>query len=86
MPVSSATCQSRSGDGCSGLPSYRTAVAPTASADTRMFHMIQLGVVYQKNRSEASTSYCRPSCARPMTSAPAWPWTRPLGSPVVPEE
>jgi len=61
-------------------------VAPDDSAAIWLFHMIQLVEVYQNDRSPSPRSYCSPCWTSPISSAPAWLWTRPFGRPVVPEE
>jgi hypothetical protein len=45
MPVASAKSNSTLPSGWNGEPSYRSSVAPHASADTSQFHIIQPQVV-----------------------------------------
>ena len=51
-----------------------------------MFHITQLGEVYQNTRSVGRRSQCSPTCLSVSSRMPPCPWTRPLGVPVVPEE
>ena len=85
-PSSSARRHRADRSGCAGLPSYSTIVDPTSSPETRKFHIIQPVVVNQKNRSPGPRSQCNASALRCSRTIPPWPWTMPLGSPVVPDE
>ena len=51
-----------------------------------MFHIIQLVLVYQLKRDDASRSRCKPRNFRCSRAMPPWPCTMPLGRPVVPLE
>ena len=61
-------------------------VAPTSRPATWKFHIIQLGLVYQKKVSSRPMSDCSDTALRCSSSTPPWPCMMPLGSPVVPDE
>src|SRR6476660_5931550 len=58
----------------------------TNSPATWKFHIIQLGLVYQKNVSSAPISDCRATAFKCSSTTPPCPCRIPFGSPVVPEE
>src|ERR1700722_17038659 len=61
-------------------------LAPASRTETRQFHTIQLGEVYQKNVSCSPRSRLSDIDFRCSSRTPPVLWTIPLGRPVVPEE
>src|ERR1700722_19865726 len=61
-------------------------LAPASRTETRQFHTIQLGEVYQKNVSCSPRSRLSDVAFRCSSRTPPVLCTIPLGRPVVPEE
>jgi len=79
--------QKRSGSGWSGAPSYITTVPPDAWFPISVHGpIIQPMSETQKNRSAGFWSKPKWISLAHCVRTPAWVWTIPFGSPVVPEE